>query len=264
MTPGSVGCLEHGYGDRVTILENPCLHAGLVRIGQTSTPHPEIMNLLRTSYHALAMVAFGAHLPRVWRKEPTRMAEAHGDAGHWEGQVVDPSTQVVVLDVVRGGMVPSQVCFEMLTHVLPLENLRLDHVHMSRTTGADGHVDGVDLSGSKIGGSTEGAVLVVPDPMGATGSTLVRALDHLTENFGRPSRVIALPMIATPEFLARVLPLHPELFVVAGRVDRGLSSKEVLATPPGTHWDRERGLDDHDYIVPGAGGLGEVINNSWC
>jgi uracil phosphoribosyltransferase len=28
-------------------------------------------------------------------------------------------------------------------------------------------------------------------------------------------------------------------------------------------WDEERGLDDHHYIVPGAGGVGEVLNNAW-
>ena len=37
----------------------------------------------------------------------------------------------------------------------------------------------------------------------------------------------------------------------------------VLRTVPGTFWEREKGIDDRGYIVPGAGGLGEVINNSW-
>ncbi|MEI8254618.1 MAG: hypothetical protein WCJ30_03005, partial [Deltaproteobacteria bacterium] len=40
-------------------------------------------------------------------------------------------------------------------------------------------------------------------------------------------------------------------------------SPDVLATVPGTHPDRERGLDDRQYIVPGAGGLGELLNNAW-
>ena len=26
---------------------------------------------------------------------------------------------------------------------------------------------------------------------------------------------------------------------------------------------RDSGLNDVDYIVPGAGGVGEIINNSW-
>ena len=25
----------------------------------------------------------------------------------------------------------------------------------------------------------------------------------------------------------------------------------------------ERGLNDHQYIVPGAGGVGEILNNAW-
>ena len=37
----------------------------------------------------------------------------------------------------------------------------------------------------------------------------------------------------------------------------------MLFRSPGTLPEGERGLDDHQYIVPGAGGLGEVLNNSW-
>jgi uracil phosphoribosyltransferase len=51
--------------------------------------------------------------------------------------------------------------------------------------------------------------------------------------------------------------------VYALRVDRGLSPPEVLATVPGTRWSEERGLDEHQYIVPGAGGVGEILNNAW-
>ena len=46
--------------------------------------------------------------------------------------------------------------------------------------------------------------------------------------------------------------------------DRGLSTPEALAERPGTLWAEERGLNESGYIVPGAGGLGEVLNNSWC
>ena len=28
-------------------------------------------------------------------------------------------------------------------------------------------------------------------------------------------------------------------------------------------WDRERGLDDRQYIVPGGGGFGELMNNAY-
>ncbi len=45
---------------------------------------------------------------------------------------------------------------------------------------------------------------------------------------------------------------HPDVVVFAVRLDRGLSSPEVMATIRGTRWDEERGLTDHQYIVPGA------------
>jgi len=79
---------------------------------------------------------------------------------------------------------------------------------------------------------------------------------------GRPAALITLNLIVTPEFIRRVQREAPKVQVYAYRVDRGLSPPDVLAKIPGEDWDRERGLNDHDYIVPGAGGLGEVLNNA--
>jgi uracil phosphoribosyltransferase len=67
----------------------------------------------------------------------------------------------------------------------------------------------------------------------------------------------------TPEYLRNVLAAHPEVRIYALRLDRGLSPPDVLATVPGTRWAEERGLDDHQYIVPGAGGVGEIMNNAF-
>jgi uracil phosphoribosyltransferase len=173
------------------------------------------------------------------------------------------SDDEIYYGLIRAGIVPSQVCFELLTALLTTENVRLDHLTMARMSDADGNVTGVDLSGSKIGGPVDGAVLILPDPMGATGKTTERVLRHYHESFGRPSKVIALPMIATPEYLRAVLEFD-DLVVYTARLDRGMSDPDVLGTVPGAHWDRERGLDEKSYIVPGAGGMGEVINNSWC
>jgi uracil phosphoribosyltransferase len=70
-------------------------------------------------------------------------------------------------------------------------------------------------------------------------------------------------LIVTPEYLKNVLRAHPDTVVYALRLDRGLSPDDVLQTAPGTRWDEEKGLDDHQYIVPGAGGVGEILNNAW-
>ena len=261
--PPAIAEREHGYGPRVRLLSNPLIDTLVARLCAPGTPLREITSGVRCVYESLVTEA-SRHFPRCVRDVPTRMAEQHPDAGILRGEFLDPAMKVVVVDVVRAGILPSQICFERLASVLPDDCLRLDHLTMARIADETGHVDHVDLSGSKIGGPVDGAILILPDPMGATGSTLLRAIDHYREHHGEPAQVIALPMIVTPEFLRNTLGALDHLTVIAARLDRGLSPADVLDTPPGTHWDRERGLDEHDYIVPGAGGMGELLNNSWC
>ena len=99
---------------------------------------------------------------------------------------------------------------------------------------------------------------------GVSKSTVSRVLDHYrAEVAGTASKVLALHLIVTPEYLQHVTAHHPEVAVYAFRLDRGLSSPDVLATTPGERWAEERGLTDNQYIVPGGGGLGEVMNNSY-
>ena len=123
---------------------------------------------------------------------------------------------------------------------------------------------GAGIGGMKIGGDVDEAFLLFPDPMGATGSSLSMAVDLYRQKVkGKPRRIVGIHLIVTPEYLRRMKKDHPDVVVYAVRLDRGLSPPEVQGTVPGTLWDKERGLDDHDYIVPGAGGLGEVMNNAW-
>ena len=90
------------------------------------------------------------------------------------------------------------------------------------------------------------------------------ALDFYKKSVkGKARKFIALHLIITPEYLSRLTKVHPDLIIYAVRLDRGLSSDEILKTIPGERWAEERGLDDHDYIVPGGGGFGEILNNSY-
>ena len=114
------------------------------------------------------------------------------------------------------------------------------------------------------GGGVDGARVLFPDPMGATGTSLCDAVDlYKSEIDGAPAKLLALHLIITPEYIKRVTTQHPDVQIYALRLDRGFSDEEVLASVPGTYPDRETGLDEHQYIVPGAGGLGEIINNSF-
>jgi uracil phosphoribosyltransferase len=100
--------------------------------------------------------------------------------------------------------------------------------------------------------------------MGATGSSLATAIETYKKKVpGNPRKIINIHLIVTPEYLRNMTKAHPDVAIYAIRLDRGLSSPEVLGTIPGTRWDEERGLDEHQYIVPGGGGFGEIMNNAY-
>jgi uracil phosphoribosyltransferase len=80
---------------------------------------------------------------------------------------------------------------------------------------------------------------------------------------GKPAKCIAMHLIVTPEYIRRVHAEHPDVAIYALRLDRGLSEPAVLRTEPGTRAEEEKGLNDRQYIVPGAGGVGEILNNAW-
>ena len=80
---------------------------------------------------------------------------------------------------------------------------------------------------------------------------------------GKVRKIVNIHLIVTPEYLMKMTTEHPDVSIYAIRLDRGLSSPDVLATVPGTRWADERGLTEHQYIVPGGGGFGEIMNNAY-
>ena len=136
---------------------------------------------------------------------------------------------------------------------------------MARQTDDDGKVTGSYFGDSKIGGGVDEAVVLFPDPMGATGGSLSAAITHYKEKVeGKAKKYVTVNLIVTPEYLRRLRDDHPDVIVYAVRLDRGASPPEVLRERPGARWDEESGLTDIQYIVPGGGGFGEIMNNAYC
>jgi len=249
--------IEHRYGPSVHILDDPYMRTLLAELCMPQTVQPRLNWLLESLYDGLLRAALNNEFPRKVRSVVTRMGV------EYRAEMLDRTTEVVVVDIARAGIKPSMICFDLLSTALDPSGVRQDHIIMNRVVNAEGAVTGAAISGTKIGGPVEGRVLLFPDPMGATGSSLCEVIRYYREHAkGVPSVLVSLNLIVTPEFLRRVHRDVPELKVYAFRVDRGLSPPDVLAMVPGEAWDRERGLDDHDYIIPGAGGLGEVLNNA--
>jgi uracil phosphoribosyltransferase len=101
--------------------------------------------------------------------------------------------------------------------------------------------------------------------MGATGGSISKAISYYKQEIeGTAKKFIAINLITTPEFIQCMKKNHPEVITYAIRLDRGASSPEALASIPGTLANEESGLTEIQYIIPGAGGLGELMNNSYC
>ena len=255
--------LEHRYGPNVHILATPYLLSALARLCAKETIQPAINRLVRDIYSLLLADVMSAEFPRVVADVPTRMADVT-PAGVYHGDLLDRSTRAVTVNVARAGAIPSQTVFDLLNDALDPRQVRQDHIIMSRMLGNDEQVVGAGIGGMKIGGDVEGVFLLFPDPMGATGSSLAEAIQTYRATVaGTPHRIVNIHLIVTPEYLRRMTTQHPEVVVYAVRLDRGLSPPAVMASVPGTRWDEERGLTDHQYIVPGGGGFGEIMNNAY-
>jgi uracil phosphoribosyltransferase len=89
----------------------------------------------------------------------------------------------------------------------------------------------------KAPGGLADRLVIVIDPMLATGHTAVAALDRLKEHGARKIRFVCV--VAAPEGVEVLVSHHPDVAVWAAAVDEG--------------------LDAHSYIVPGLGDAGDRI-----
>ena len=80
-------------------------------------------------------------------------------------------------------------------------------------------------------------LVIVVDPMLATGNTAVAAVQRLKDEGGQAIKFVCL--VAAPEGIAVFHGAHPEVPVFAAAIDQG--------------------LDEHGYIVPGLGDAGDRL-----
>lgn len=85
--------------------------------------------------------------------------------------------------------------------------------------------------------SLDGRILIVADPMLATGASLIQALEGLSEN-GKPLHTHIVSAIACNEGIDNVLRKFPDVNIWAGDIDDELTAK--------------------GYIVPGLGDAGDL------
>lgn len=255
--------MQHHYGKHVHIFDHPYLTGILAKLCQATTFQPDINRYVEYLYSQLLAEVVQNFFPTESIQVPTRMHSAHPDI-LLHTQQVSKSAKAVCINLARAGTYPSHICYEKLHMFLTPENIRQDHIFAARAINSDSQVTKTELDGFKIGGGIDNSFVLIPDPMGATGNTIMSTINHYKQNVpGTATRFIAMHLIVTPEYLKRITTTHPDVEIVAVRLDRGLSTARALNSEPGKYWDEEKGLNAKDYIVPGGGGFGEIMNNSF-
>ena len=134
---------------------------------------------------------------------------------------------VVVVPVLRAGL-------GMLDAVLELiPGARVGHIGLQR----DELTAIASQYYAKLPGGLHDSVVLMIDPMLATGGSAVAALDLLKAAGARDIRMICI--VATPEGVATVERSHPEVRIFTPVVDRELNA--------------------HKFIVPGLGDFGDRL-----
>lgn len=256
--------LEHQYGSNYHIVNDVFLHSHLANLSKDKTRQPVINYIVADLYTHLIKEVINNEFPQKKDTVRTRMANID-ERGYWTGSVIQPETRAIVIDIARAGTLPAEICFKILNQTLNPDLVRQDHLYMARKTNEQNQVVGVTWTGSKIGGDKHDAIVIIPDPMGATGGSISAAISHYQNEIkGKALKFITMHLIVTPDYIKRLKQDHPEVIVYALRLDRGASSEAALRAQPGERFEEESGLTDNQYIIPGAGGLGEIMNNSFC
>ena len=116
--------LEHKYGPRVHLLNDPYLLSLLARLGSPITGTEAVTALVRSAYRRLCAEVLAREFPVVHDRVKTRMAATEPRA-FYEGPRLCRNTKLVVCAVIRAGILPAQVCYETACEVVPPSHVRL-------------------------------------------------------------------------------------------------------------------------------------------
>jgi len=226
---------------KTSILNTPYSLSLLAELGRPGVRQPQISELIE----ALYLNMFGAIIDQELEQEniqiKTRIFKMIGKEGIYKGKIIKKKQQVVVADVLRAGMQPSNLFYLKLCSLLDPQFVRQDHIMSQRVDSPTG-VTKTNLLGSKIGGTIKDRIVFIPDPMGATGYSASEVIRHYIKHYGKPKKFVLVNLVATPFYLERLKKLPVEIHVYAARLDKKLTPSS--------------------FIIPGLGGVGEMINNT--
>ncbi|MCB0370852.1 MAG: uracil phosphoribosyltransferase, partial [Bdellovibrionales bacterium] len=190
----------HHYGPQVNFIDKPQLRTVLTKLCSPEVVQPLINTYVHYLYTHLLEEVINQEFAQKSVSIPTRMTQAHPDK-LLTSDVIDPNQKAVCINLARAGTFPTHVCYEQLHLCLNQELIRQDHIFAARMTNDQHQVTSTHLDGFKIGGDVDNAIVLIPDPMGATGTTVISTVEHYKKKIpGQAKKYIALHLIITPEY----------------------------------------------------------------
>lgn len=224
----------------VHISRNALVWTWLAHFCTKGTPRRDLFVLMRHIYWDLFGWVVAAEFPKAELVSNTNMDATLRGLG------IKTEVPVTIVDVIRAGMRPSAICHEILLEsgVIDESLVHEHHITAARIAGEHGEVVGVEVDYAKADEPVRpGSIVIFPDPMLATGTTLCEIISRYKERFpGCVTKFVVVNMIATPFGVKKIHSVHPEVVIYAGRMDQELTDK--------------------GYIVPGAGGVGELLTGT--
>ena len=212
----------------------------LARLGTPEVVQPEVSSIVDELFANMFETVVENELEKEVKTVKTRIY-AQDKRGAFKSKIFKKKQKIVIADVIRGGMTPSHQYFLKLSNILDPKYVRQDHIMAQRIETATG-VDGTSLMASKIDGTVRNAIVIIPDPMGATGGSVAEVIDHYQKHFGKAKRFVIVNLVITPQYVKRLEKIKAPISLYASRLDKGLTKT--------------------DFIWPGLGGVGEMINNT--
>ncbi|MCC7272658.1 MAG: uracil phosphoribosyltransferase [Alphaproteobacteria bacterium] len=200
----------------VTVVDHALAAHYLAQLRDRTTPMPAFRDAMR----GLSLVLGAAATADL----PLRSVTVETPLEATPARRLDDDTLFLV-SVLRAG----EGLLEGLRHLAP--GARIGHVGLYRDPATLKPVHYYEHLPPDMG---RGLVLIV-DPMLATGASAVAAVDRVKRHGGRRVRLVSV--IAAPEGIAAMREAHPDVSIVTAAIDRG--------------------LDSHGYIRPGLGDAGD-------
>jgi uracil phosphoribosyltransferase len=199
------------------LVPHPLVHDALATLRDSSTP-PELFRRVAVRISLLLAVEATRDVPSAAVTVQTPL---------WRAPARRLVSDVVVVPVLRAGL-------GMLDAILELiPSARVGHIGLQR----DEMTAIASQYYSKLPPDLSGSVVLMIDPMLATGGSAVAGLDLLRRAGARAVRMICI--VAAPEGIALVEQHHPDVTIFTPVVDQGLNA--------------------HKFIVPGLGDFGDRL-----